>query len=105
MDKSWINEENRVSARYLQGVIEFINFALKSSKDGKLACPCVKCVNTWRNTKDVVVEHLLNHGFSPSYTHWYFHGESCSTTMGFNQANPRQFDHGQYGVNAQHNVR
>ena len=69
MDKSWINEENRVSARYLQGVIEFISFALKSSRDGKLACPCVKCVNTRRNTKYIVVEHLLNHGFfSKLYT-------------------------------------
>ena len=67
MDKSWIHEENRVSAGYLQGVAKFLDFTIKSSKDGKLARPCVKCVNGCHNTQDVVVEHLLNHGFSPSY--------------------------------------
>ena len=69
MDKSWIHEPNRISARYLQGVANFINFALKSSTDRKLACPCVKCVNSHHCAQDVVIDHLLNHGFSPSYTH------------------------------------
>lgn len=80
MDKSWIHGENRISARYLQGVVKFIDFALKYSKGGNIAWPCVKCVYSGHYAQNIVIEHPLNHGSSPSCTHWYFHGESSSTT-------------------------
>ncbi len=75
MEKSWIQESNRVSATYLQGVASFLEFACKSSRDGILPCPCKKCVNLVQVTQKVLVEHLLDHGFSPSYTYWDHHGE------------------------------
>ncbi|XVE92524.1 hypothetical protein REPUB_Repub01dG0104600 [Reevesia pubescens] len=100
MDKSWIHEPNRVSARYLQGVANFLDFALKSSENGKLACPCVKCVNGCRHTQDIVANHLLSHGISRSYTHWYFHGESNLTT-----GDSHSTRNGPNQVDTQHNVR
>ena len=86
MDKSWIHEPNRISARYLQGGTDFIDFALKSSADGNLTCPCVKYVNGHHYTQDVVIDHLLNHEFSPSYTHWFCYEESLSGDIGSNKS-------------------
>ena len=72
MDKSWIFEENRVSATYLQGVGDFLKFARKNSQDGKLSCPCSKCANSRRLSQDGVADHLFHNGFSKSYTQWIF---------------------------------
>ena len=68
MDKSWIHESNRVGLKYLQGAINFMEFARKSSRDENLACPCKDCVNGCYYTHDIVLSHILRHGFSPSYT-------------------------------------
>ena len=105
MDESWIHEPNRISARYLQRVADFIDFAFKSSANGKLACLCVKYVNGRRYALDVVIDHLLNHGFSPSYTHWFCHGESLSEVIGSNKSNRASYDHGQCSIDAQLHVR
>ena len=105
MDKSWIHEPNRISARSLQEVANFIDFALKSSADRKLACLCVKYVNDRRYAQDVVIDYLLNHEFFPSYTHWFCHGESLSGVNGSNESNHASYDHGQCSVDAQLNVR
>ena len=79
MDKSWIHESDRVGLKYLQGAINFIEFACKSSRDENLACPCKDCVNGRYYTHDIVLSHILSHGFCPSYTNWYFHEESLSS--------------------------
>ena len=79
MEKSWIHESDQVGLKYLQGAINFIEFARKSSRDENLACPCKYCVNGRYYTHDIVLSHILRHGFSPSYTNWYFHGESLSS--------------------------
>ena len=79
MDKSWIHEYDRVGLKHLQGAINFIEFARKSSRDENLACPCIHCVNGSYYTHDIVLNHILSHGFSPSYTNWCFQGESLSS--------------------------
>ena len=68
MDKSWIHEYDRVGLKYLQGAINFIEFARKSFRDENFACPCKDCVNGRYYTHDIVLNHILRHGFSPSYT-------------------------------------
>lgn len=103
MDKSWIYEEDRVSTKYLDGVTKFIEFAAinSPSSDGKISCPCVKCANGHRASKEAVLEHILEHGFSISYTHWFCHGEQLSADDGVGSA-PDIVD---YGSQANQNVR
>ena len=79
MDKSWIRESDRVFLKHLQGAINFIEFSRKSSRDENLACPCKDCVKGRYYTHDIVLNHILHHEFSLSYTNWYFHGESLSS--------------------------
>uniref|UniRef100_A0A803Q230 Transposase-associated domain-containing protein n=1 Tax=Cannabis sativa TaxID=3483 RepID=A0A803Q230_CANSA len=43
--------------------------------DGKIRCPCVKCVNNKRHTPVDVRGHILRWGFQTSYEQWVFHGE------------------------------
>ncbi|KAF2317176.1 hypothetical protein GH714_014831 [Hevea brasiliensis] len=95
MDKSWIHESNRLSTNYLQGILNFLQFPLKSSKDGKLPCPCIKCVNALRFGQDVVMDHLIKHGLCMSYMHWYCHGESLSTTIEGDHFNNLNLNYGQ----------
>ena len=38
-------------------------------------CPCSKCVNTRRQTRQDMTEHLCRYGFTTDYTQWTFHGE------------------------------
>ncbi|XP_057992353.1 uncharacterized protein LOC110636261 [Hevea brasiliensis] len=95
MDKSWIHESNRLSTNYLQGILNFLQFALKSSKDGKLPCPCIKCVNALRFGQDVVMDHIIKHGFCMSYMQWYCHGESLSTTIEGDHFNNLNLNYGQ----------
>ncbi|KAG5548104.1 hypothetical protein RHGRI_013710 [Rhododendron griersonianum] len=81
MDKSWINLP-RLDPRYLQGVIDFMEFACKNILDRQteIACPCKNCHNLARKNIDLVKEHLVVNGFTPSYTVWIFHGEKSQPT-------------------------
>ncbi|XP_038978295.1 uncharacterized protein LOC120108694 [Phoenix dactylifera] len=81
MDKSWINKL-RSSTEYLDGVQNFIKFAFeKSNMNGKILCPCQKCVNGSALDPKIVEEHLVWNGFLKGYTEWVLHGEfipSCN---------------------------
>ncbi|KAL2893428.1 Acyl-coenzyme A oxidase [Bienertia sinuspersici] len=44
--------------------------------DGRLRCPCVKCVNNKLLDLDDVNYHLLQYGIMSNYSTWVFHGES-----------------------------
>ena len=81
MDKSWINVNNKLDPRYIQGVIDFIEFACKNIPEGatKITCPCKKCHNARLVKIDVVKDHLIVNGFIPSYTRWIFHGEQLES--------------------------
>ena len=78
MDKSWINT-NRTSAKYINGVQSFLDFAFANAGDSKvIVCPCNRCKvghNRWFN-RDEVAYHLMFYGFWSSYTEWVHHGES-----------------------------
>ena len=76
MDKSWINK-SRSSKEYFDGVQNFIKFAIeKANMNGKILCPCRKCVNCSALAPKTVEEHLVWNGFLKGYTEWVFHGES-----------------------------
>ncbi|KAL2897154.1 hypothetical protein RDABS01_038937, partial [Bienertia sinuspersici] len=48
------------------------------SSDGKLRCPCIKCVNNKLLSPDDVNYHLLHFGMMRNYNNWTFHGEDVN---------------------------
>jgi hypothetical protein len=51
---------------------------VKGPKDSKtIWCPCRKCGNSRKKTKEVMVAHLHNFGFTRDYSKWTFHSETC----------------------------
>ncbi|KAL2925255.1 30S ribosomal protein S3, partial [Bienertia sinuspersici] len=63
--------------QYRVGVDGFMSFANNTlTHDGRLRCPCVKCVNNKLLNPDDVNYHLLQYGIMRNYSTWIFHGES-----------------------------
>ncbi|KAL2927984.1 hypothetical protein RDABS01_023415, partial [Bienertia sinuspersici] len=63
--------------QYRVGVDGFMSYANSSlTHDGRLRCPCVKCVNNKLLNPDDVNYHLLQYGIMRNYSTWVFHGES-----------------------------
>jgi hypothetical protein len=69
----------RLCNEYIKGVDAFINFAKKDMLNnirGYLCCPCKHCRNEKRyHTGDVLISHLIKHGFMEDYRCWNKHGE------------------------------
>ncbi|KAL2921805.1 Ectonucleotide pyrophosphatase/phosphodiesterase family member 6 [Bienertia sinuspersici] len=62
---------------YRVGVDGFMSYANSSlTRDGRLRCPCVKCVNNKLLNLDDVNYHLLQYGIMRNYSTWVFHGEN-----------------------------
>ena len=84
MNKSWMplgrTTEGRLSPQYFDGVMSFINFAMTSmNRKGDILCPCIKCVNYYRQNPRILQIHLLQHGIMQTYTIWELHGEPRTT--------------------------
>ena len=63
IDKSWIEKPIR-SKEYMNGVVEFLDFAFsKASIDGKILCPCIRCGFRHMGSRVEVFSHLLQKGF------------------------------------------
>ena len=77
MDKSWM-KKRRGDREYIQGVLRLVEFASLHARNGKILCPCTKCVNLNLVPPRVAREHLWSKGMLGSYTHWKFHGESAT---------------------------
>ncbi|XP_058210514.1 uncharacterized protein LOC131322935 [Rhododendron vialii] len=80
MDKTWMKmgmtTDGRISQLYYNGVTSFIQFARAViDAQGYIPCPCLKCVNFYRKSPEVVRIHLIQHGIMQSYTIWHEHGE------------------------------
>eukprot|EP00268_Persea_americana_P019667 TRINITY_DN2010_c0_g2_i4.p1 TRINITY_DN2010_c0_g2~~TRINITY_DN2010_c0_g2_i4.p1 ORF type:complete len:465 (-),score=57.82 TRINITY_DN2010_c0_g2_i4:857-2251(-) len=75
MDKSWMHK-SRSSSEYLNGVIEFLNFAFDhATNDDKIPCPCIKCCNKYYKNREDVHGDLLWNGIMQIYINWTSHGE------------------------------
>ena len=66
---------SRLSEEYLNGVEQFLSYALMKTGANEIRCPCVKCFNTYSRSYEMVKSHLIAHGILESYTFWYHHGE------------------------------
>jgi hypothetical protein len=76
MDKSWIQLIHRGSRNYMDGVKKILNFAfMNPSDEGKIWCPCRKCVNRFRVSRNEAWDHIICDGFTRGYVKWVFHGE------------------------------
>ncbi|XP_075483702.1 uncharacterized protein LOC142523858 [Primulina tabacum] len=77
MDKEWIHLPSRLVPEYEEGVQKFLAQAKDYAKARDvILCPCIRCKNKKYMTFDKVYEHLIIKGFDPSYTIWFFHGET-----------------------------
>lgn len=82
MDKSWLNQP-RFTTAYKDGVRDFLQFAMRNAfSNGKIMCPCIRCVNCSQQTLEIVREHLICDGFMRGYTTWILHGEELPSNMG-----------------------
>ena len=68
MDKSWM-KKRRGDREYIEGVLSFVEFASLHTRDGKILCPCIKCVNLNLVSPRVAREHLWSKRMLGSYTH------------------------------------
>nr|XP_009774132.1 PREDICTED: uncharacterized protein LOC104224223 [Nicotiana sylvestris] len=81
MDKNWLLIKNRTLPEYLNGVECFLNFAFSNPEVGvRIQCPCIKCNNVLRKSRDEVKTDLLRWGIDPTYDRWIYHGESDSSS-------------------------
>ena len=81
MDKSWITmgktPDGRLSRPYIEWINAFINFAkVVVDLTGNIPCPCIHCVNYYRQSLHTTRIHLLYRGIMQSYINWYNHRES-----------------------------
>ena len=72
MDKSWMTMgktlDGRLSHPYIEGVNAFINFARAVvDLSGNISCPCIHCVNYYRQSPYTIRIYLLYHGIMQSY--------------------------------------
>ncbi|KAL3831061.1 hypothetical protein ACJIZ3_019863 [Penstemon smallii] len=89
MDKSWIEERDRFSSKYIAGVESFINFSRENgnTSDNKILCPCNNCRNTKKKSFIEVKRDLHLNGFYLYYRKWIFHGEpNVSHHSSFNRS-------------------
>ena len=68
-------DKRRGSREYFEGVNQFVEFASPSARDGKILCPCVKCVNLILQPLNVARDHCWASGMLKTYKVWKFHGE------------------------------
>lgn len=82
INKEWMNERNRISQVYLQGVDDFIAFAIANDvqKLSTILCPCVKRQNKMCFSPTDVRKHLITKGIKRTYTKWLLHGEKPLTS-------------------------
>ena len=57
-----------------------MEFASLSARDGKILCPCAKCVNLILQPLNVACDHCWASGMLKNYKVWKFHGESVAAT-------------------------
>uniref|UniRef100_A0A251RXL6 Putative transposase-associated domain-containing protein n=1 Tax=Helianthus annuus TaxID=4232 RepID=A0A251RXL6_HELAN len=76
LDKSWTKITNKVDPVFINGAIAFAERGKTYvDSEGRIHCPCKKCVNARRHVPTVVADHIIYNGFEPSYNVWIHHGE------------------------------
>lgn len=81
MDKSWMGKF-RGLREYINGVKEFVSFAVSNSKTKEfIVCPCKKCSLHKKLRPHEVFDHLIGvSGMLEGYTDWVCHGEKINAS-------------------------
>src|ERR1051325_7816525 len=74
MDKSWMHK-SRLSKDYELRVENFIKFGFSNANNGFIRCPCLKCGNCEKQSRNGIQDHLYVNGIDESYKIWFWHGE------------------------------
>ncbi|XP_030505429.2 uncharacterized protein LOC115720419 [Cannabis sativa] len=76
IDKSWTSWRKR-GKEYWECLQAFLAIASDYKNfDGKIRCPCVRCLNTQFEPLHIVEAHIFDWGFNNGYRKWIYHGES-----------------------------
>ncbi|KAD5317825.1 hypothetical protein E3N88_17771 [Mikania micrantha] len=76
LDKSWTKITNKVDPKFIKGAIAFAERGeTYIDSEGRIHCPCRKCVNARKHVPKVVGYHIIHNGFESSYNVWLHHGE------------------------------
>ncbi|XP_021317250.1 uncharacterized protein LOC110435683 [Sorghum bicolor] len=72
------SSQGQVTNEWINKTDDFLERAFGEASKGasKIFCPCSKCANRKRQTKEVMGQHLWKNGFTPDYTRWVYHGEA-----------------------------
>ncbi|KAM2473958.1 hypothetical protein PS1_006731 [Malus domestica] len=82
MDRTWIQNPNRCTDEYLDGIGDFIDFARTHNPSAtRIRCPCKRCNNTLRETIENVRFHLVRNGMIKTYNTWNHHGEQLDNAL------------------------
>ncbi|XP_060961732.1 uncharacterized protein LOC115718743 [Cannabis sativa] len=76
IDKSWTKIRNRGCHEFWNGLQAFLAMASKHKDcDGRIRCPCVRCINSRFEKIDRIRAHVFDRGFMQGYEKWIYHGE------------------------------
>ncbi|CAL9006456.1 unnamed protein product [Prunus brigantina] len=76
MNMRWIQNPNRCTEEYLDGIDDFIDFARTHNPGAaRIRCPCTRCNNTLWETIENVRFHLVRSGMIETCSTWNHHGE------------------------------
>nr|POE95834.1 hypothetical protein CFP56_40147 [Quercus suber] len=78
MDKSWMDTK-RGSEKYFHGLDSFVEFAARTTCQGKISCPCRNYRHRHMLDVEVMHHHLYSFGMVKNYRTWVFNGEFEST--------------------------
>ncbi|KAI5352800.1 hypothetical protein L3X38_005692 [Prunus dulcis] len=85
MSIRWIQNPNRCSDEYLDGIEDFIEFARRHNPGAtRIQCPCRRCNNTLWETIENVGFHLVRNGMIETYSIWNLHREQLNHTSSSN---------------------
>ena len=68
--------KSRLSKEYELGVENFIKFGFSNTSTSYIRCPCLKCGNCEKHSRNDVRDHLYVNGIDESYKIWFWHGEA-----------------------------
>ncbi|KAM6546829.1 hypothetical protein CsatB_027565 [Cannabis sativa] len=76
INKSWTKIRNRGCLEFWNGLQAFLTMASKYKDcDGRIRCPCVRCINNRFEKLETVRAHVFDRGFMKGYEKWTYHGE------------------------------
>ncbi|XP_060970010.1 uncharacterized protein LOC133037176 [Cannabis sativa] len=76
IDKSWTKIRNCGCHEFWNGLQAFLAMASEHKDcDGRIRCPCVRCINSRFEKIDRVRAHVFDRGFMQGYEKWIYHGE------------------------------